>query len=530
MSSKLHAKIKLNGYLQTAADSGYTSARCHILGATAAATAATAAKKHQYGMYMQMTRARTSDHYADFGEVFFCFGQTEISLGTPSEPITYEIDVDPGAGTAVINGTTYSITLDSTVANDPCPLHAYGGGVRLTTASNAVVHDWAGHTCQMEMNEYVISSSAGVQLSSYVMVFNAFTEYYHCFDLITKTIGSNTKANLNIYDEDLIPYDAAEYGDFPLFVNQTAFQADVLAGLSYANGVDTLSVYGWLPVCSKREALHQLLLAMGVIIEKNADGNILFTIVTDNLAGEVDSDAVYSEGSEEQLEHTNYIELTEHTFSYDSSSTAEVVFESTAGSSGDYYIALFGSAPVYGTPTATGLTRYYSNCNAAVVSGTGTLSAKLYKHEETVLRRTLASYPDGRTVSVKDATLVTLQNSERVMDRLAAYYGGSVYKVNVGIVQNGESCGLKYNLLSAFGEAISGFLVRASKVATSIIKATCQVVAGYVPPAYDAGYSNYVILTGEGTWDVPDEVFEKQTPRIRVVLIGGGQGGTSGYA
>ena len=529
MSSKLHAKIRVVGYQQTVADMGYTSARCHLLGATAAADGATDAKKHQYGLYMQMTRASAGVHYADFGSVYFCYGQTEISLGTPTAPTTYEIDADPTAGTVIINGTTYGITIPSGVANDPCPLHAYGSGVRIAVINGQVAHDLVGHTCTVDISEYAISTASGSPIASYALASNIFTGYKNCIDLVNKKIVSVSNNNAVFDDEDLVLYDVETYGVFPLFQAQTAFQTDILSRLHYADGVAALPVYGWIPICTKREALHQLLFAAGIIIIKDDDGQLLFTSPVCVQAGQISEDNVYDEGTDDAVEHVNSIILTEHSFVYDSSASAETIFENSSGSSETYYYAPYTTAPVYGTPTATGLTVYFANCNAAVVSGSGSLSAKPYAHGENILTRSIGSYPDGRDLSVPDATLVTLVNSAAVLDRLSAYYG-SARKVKVDISLTGEKCGLFYALSTAFGDAVTGFLSRATKRATAIIRAACEFISGYTPPAISAAYSNYVILTGSGTWTVPDSVLEADTPRIRVVLIGGGQGGSSGLA
>ena len=532
MSSKLSAKIKINGIDTTGASIGSnTTFRSKILGVTANASQAEALKKHQYGLYMQVSRASTGDPWPLFGEVVFCYGITEISLGTPSEPTIYEIDVDPAAGTAKINGTTHSIAFDSSVADDACALHVYGGGTGINPGTNDITQSIPGHYCELEYFYYTVRSSDGELQADFTAVRDIFTGSIDAYDYVSHKVQTN-RNNSAVLDADLEPYDVSVYGDFPLFCNRTNFQADVLANLTYADGIDPIPIYGWLPICTKREALQQLLFATGVIIIKDEDGAILFTAPTAVSSGTIDEDLVYDEGREDQPDHVNVIELTEHSYLLNTAGEPETIYENNAGSAAEYFIAIYSVAPakqqnVIGS--TSDLTCIYSNCNAAVVTGTGDLTGLPYAHAETVQQAEIASFPDGRTVSVPDATLVTLLNSESVLERLAAYYG-AVHKTHVTIAQDSERCGRLYELTNAFGETITGFLVRANKIVTSIVRAACEIIIGYTPPEIETAYSNYVILTGSGSWTVPASVFEKTTPRIRVVLIGGGDGGDGGFA
>ena len=546
MASKLSAKIKINGFSNELynyyLESYYppltpdTSYRSSLLGVCAEAGASVDLKKHQYGLYMQMTRASTSVPFSTFGEVFFVYGQTTISLGTPSsaDAAVYEIDVDPGAGTAVINGVTYPITLDNSVADDACALHVYAGGAKLFDDSGSIVASGIYPNCGLEMFHYTIQSPNGEMQADYVAVFNIFTRRGGYYDCVSRKLYKSIYSNVHVYiDTDVWqPYDISTYGGSLLFNNRTDFQIDVLASITYSNGIDSLPVYGWMPICTKRQALQQLLFATGVILIKDENGGILFTAPLAQSVENIDDDAVYDEGSEDQPEHINTVELTEHSFILDSSAQTETIYENNTGAVEGYYIAPFPEAPADPDMDGYHYSGYvdciYANCNAALVSGVGKFAGRPYQHVTKMLHREIANYPDGHGASVPDATLVTLLNSESVMDRLEAYYGPA-HKTRVDIAQNGERCGLMYTLTSAFGEPFSGFLVRASKVFTSIVRAACEFILGYTPPQI-GGYTNYVILTGTGTWTVPASVFEKETPRIHVVLIGGGQGGDGGFA
>lgn len=544
MSSKMSAKVKIYEFSNESYDltiSVYeetptTTFRCNLLGAIADESAPNTLKRYQYGLCMDMLRADTSVPFPSFGIVKFIYGDTVISLGTPSsaDEAVYEIEVDPGAGTAVINGVSYQISLDGSLANEACALHEYGGGARLfhrnndnrVFASAAVFHH-----CEFETFYYAIYTAGGDLQAKYVAVKSVFSGSIGVYDYISQNIRYGSRLpNSIVWNADLRPYDPLTYGECVLFNNRTDFQTDVLSGITYAKGIDTIQLHGWLPICSKREALQQVLFATGVIIIKDEGGSLLFSAPSPQSDKTIDDGAVYDEGREEQFEHTNSVELIEHAFLLGLVSMFDVLYDNTGAPLRNYSIIQYSSMPskCYGANSYS-LTCVEYNCNAAIVRGEGQLTGQYYDHTETVLQRTIGSFPDGRVVSVADATLVTLLNSEYVLDRLADYYGAS-RKTSVDMVWNGERCGLMYTLTSAFGEAFSGFLVRANKVFTSIIRASCEFIQGYTPPEFASWYTNYVILTGSGTWTIPASVFERETPRIHVVLIGGGAGGDSGFA
>ncbi len=529
MSSKLFTKVKILGFANHPGITG-TIHRDYFLGVLAEENASVNLKKHQYGMYMQMTRASASDPFPAFGEVFFVYGQTEISLGMPAsaDEALYEIEVDPVAGTAVINDVTYPIAFDSSVADDPCALHVYGGGAYYYERFYGSIEATAvSYHCQSEIYYYIVRGHGGELQANFAAVKDVYTGEIGYFDNVSHKFYHYVQYP-SVLPSDLSAYDESIYGFFPLFRRRTDFDNDVIDRLTYANGIDTIPIYGWIPICTKRQALQQLLFATGVILVKRDDGAILFTAPSTVSAESIDSDAIYDVGSEDQPDHINNVLLTEHSYSLNTASDLESIYENDAGSSGEFYAALFSIAPAK-QESSNGLTCLYSNCNAAWVKGTGNLTGYPYYHAETIQSRAIAGYPDGRAISVADATLVTMLNSETVLDRLEAYYGAA-RKTRVDIAQNGERCGLLYTLVSAFGESFSGFLVRASKVITSIVKAACEFVVSYTPPQIGDSYTHYVILTGTGTWTVPASVFEKETPRIHVVLIGGGRGGDSGFA
>lgn len=307
---------------------------------------------------------------------------------------------------------------------------------------------------------------------------------------------------------------------------------NILSSVIWNDNADNINVNGWLPICSKREAVHRLLFALNLNVIKSNSGELIIGKLLNEVDSEIDNEDIYNSGSVELVKQPLTISVTEYSYNADISSQV-VVFDNsdeTAIPTGEYTIQ-FSNAPIYGTPTASsGMTIVNYNANTAVVTGKGSITSYVYKQNRKDIVRTIGDRADGGEISVTNDTLITALNSSAVMDKLVAYYGGNVYRIKNSILEGGQRCGRKYSLQTPFGEDTEAFLTSSSLITSSIAKLNCEFVSGFVPVDIGNKYNNYVVLTGSGTFEVPSEVFSKENPRIYVVLIGGGQGGASGYA
>lgn len=463
-----------------------------------------------YGIYMDVIRPSVQDEWPDYGELFFIYEENTYSLGTPTEPTDYDVSVDPASGTAVINGVTYSITNNHPTKAVYALAWCCGG----TIINNVSTYIYP-ILCDIEYGKYKLWDSNGTRLVDLVYTENPKTKAIQADNMPARLVSGTI--DFSKFDRKASLFDGGA----------SDWAYNCRDNISYGSNVDQLSVYGWIPSGTKRDALHQLLLATGVIMRKDNDGNVYFTSPTETYIIQLSSDKIYTDGSQENLEHTNRIEVTEHVFEAGESSSRETVFEDSGQHSG-VYVALYQKQPVDGS-LFEGLDVLSYNANGAIVMGAGTISAIPAKHTETVLHRDIGDSKDGRTVSISDATLVSLPNSESVLDRLEAYYG-SVYVVENSIVLDDEKAGNLYSFTSPFYDQVTGYLAKISSTFSKITKAACRFICGYNPPEVGQDFSHWVILQNNGTWNVPGSVFDQDNPKIRVVLIGGGQGGSSGYA
>lgn len=527
MNSKTEVNVKLNKFILNdliySTFQGQTSLRISLWGNcttprydTLQTDQAASFRACRYGLFMDVSRESLEDIWPDYGEVFFTYGDNVYSLGTPTEPTDYDISVSPSDGTAIINGVTYTITNNHPDVQVYALAWCCGGVITGEHYVSGNLGTWAyAVCCDIEYGKYKLWNSDGNKLVDLIYTEDPLTKAPKAENIPASWTTGNI--NFSIFDRDNIVYDGG--------ADEWAYNCR--DNISYGGGVDNITVYGWIPPCTKREALHQLLLATGVIMKKDDDGNIVFTSPSTGDAIQLSSDNIYTDGKQDQLEHINRIEVTEHVFELGESSTSEIVFENYNQSNG-IFVALYQKQPI-SSVSFSGLSILAASSNAALVMGVGTVTGALYKHTETVLHRDIGDRKDGKTISINDCTLISLPNSETVLDRLEAYYGNA-YKIENSIILGDEKTGNLYSFMSPFRELVTGYLAKISSTFSNVTKAACEFICGYNPPQIGQDFTRWVILQGSGTWTVPESVFERDNPRIRIVLIGGGQGGSSGYA
>lgn len=486
-------------------------------------------KKATCGLYMLMRRSSTSAAWPDYGEVFFEFGNVRTSLGTQTAPKNYVFTINVPNRVAVINGASYSLTFSYAAADSWAYTRefAYGGGRQkdLEGTDTLKYYDRPVY-CDIEY---------GLQHSYQYMPDQPEGSYgtYDTQIIIKEKINGEIHIT-NTFDWRI----SEEYFGWAVCSGQITtlqrkpqeYQKEIANGANY-DAVTDVKVYGWIPICTKREALHQLLFSTGVTLIKDSNGNYLFTGLS-NTESQIADAFIYEGGSVEKFENVNSLEITEHSFVYTETAEKEVLYENDALPSADAVTAQYSHSPVY-TGSAPevddSITLHDYNCNACIISGRGQVKQIPYSHNTGVVIRIIGNYADGKTVAVENCGLVTLQNSEMILDRVEEYYRDST-TAKFDIVSHGEKCGARFSYKNPFKELSSGILARATHQYSGIDKVSCEFIEGFRPLPPGGGYRNFVILTGSGSWAVPASVYEEPRPRIRVVLIGGGSGGWSGLA
>lgn len=296
-----------------------------------------------------------------------------------------------------------------------------------------------------------------------------------------------------------------------------------------SDDVAAVPVYGWLPFSTRRQNLHQLIMAYGVNIIRSDTGDMLFTFLRDSGAEDIPESEVFYGGSMRYNDPASRVEVTEHAYHYIPTVETKTLFDNSTTDAVHAATVTFEDPIMTDTLETTGGLKIHSaGVNYAVISGVGVLTGKPYTHTTKIVSADNTDAVNENVRRVEDATLVSLQNSENVLARLSQYY------FNVDIVENeivlkGERCGKRYNVLNGFYEETTGFISKMSASISSIIRARCEFIQNYTPVGAGATYTNCVILSEDtGSWEIPESAFQKEIPKIRVVLIGNGYSGEDG--
>ncbi len=291
-----------------------------------------------------------------------------------------------------------------------------------------------------------------------------------------------------------------------------------------ASGVSPTTVSGRLPYATRRDNLHRVLFATGAALIKDDQSNDYDVEYLDTTVNEVPASRIAMQGSVMRQLPTTKVEVTEHQFFADATQPTETLFDNTSEAAAVNLLVVFDAAVVVSTLAATGtLTIASSGENFAVVNGNGTLTGKYYVHVTNVteLENNPSNAPE-RVRRVQDCELVTALNSYNVARRVLSYYQ-SAKTVKARVIMQSERCGQLLQFYDAFGDLVKAYLAKADTLVTSVIGANCELIDGYVPGANGNNYLHRAAITQDGTWTVPAGV-----TRIRIVLIGGGQGGFGG--
>lgn len=303
--------------------------------------------------------------------------------------------------------------------------------------------------------------------------------------------------------------------------------ADIIGSsvsFSCTSEVQDIQIYGWLPADTRRNSLHQLLFACGVAVSKDSSGNMVFCFPDTETVKSVPDRRIFLGGNVDYMTPATRVEITEHAFMRLPSDETVTLYDNTDGSGAAENTQItFQEAPVYDLQASGSLRIIESSVNHAVVSGTGILTGRKYTHTTKIISKETGAYGEQKTVSVTDAYLVNVANSDNVAKRILSYYA-SARTVSADVIVDGEKPGDQISFNNPFDEPETAFLASMDINASSFLRAACELVTGYIPAWQGNNYSHVAILTGSGTWSIP-EAARKQG---RAVLIGGGNGGEAG--
>lgn len=298
-------------------------------------------------------------------------------------------------------------------------------------------------------------------------------------------------------------------GSIPILVKTVYAETKLYGWLPYANGKDR----------SARDNLVQVLFSIGAYLRTDLNGVLRIEPLWDGGASTISVDRSYSGGTVKYDSPISAVTVTEH--QYIAGTDEKELFSGTS-QQGD--IITF-SEPMHSL-TATGFTILESGANyAKISSGSGSLKGKTYIHNTRLVTQTVKENAAENVKSVTDATLVSLVNSSAVAKRLADYYKCRETITN-GIVSGQEKPGHVVSVYHPYDKKmVSACIVSLDTTMSGTLKSEMAALVGFLPPQPESSeyFDERVLLTGSGTWTVPEGV-----TTYTKVLIGGGQGGKHG--
>lgn len=277
-------------------------------------------------------------------------------------------------------------------------------------------------------------------------------------------------------------------------------------------------LYGWLPIDTARANLAQVLFSCGANLTVDRNGVLRVENLWQGVSSVVPADRVYQGGSVEYAAPVTSVVLLEH--QYVPGTDESDLFD---GTTIDGQVITFDS-PMHSL-TAVGFSILESNANYARVSaGSGLLTGKEYVHTTREIVSPVSSAPIENVRRIEDATLVSLVNSSSVVKRLADYYKHSaVMKLDHTV--RSERTGQVMKLYHPYERRLVDACVSNMDINLSAtLKSSTAALIGFAPAKPNAGYYDAVeVITSNTTWTVPEGVTE-----LRIVLISGGTGGSSG--
>lgn len=281
-----------------------------------------------------------------------------------------------------------------------------------------------------------------------------------------------------------------------------------------------IKLYGWLPIASARDSLVQVLFAIGAWLHTDENGTLRVQKLWNGTASIIGPGSVHAANIQvKYLDPISAVAVTEH--QYIAGTEDVTLFEGTA-QQGD---VIEFDEPAH-TLTAEGFTILESGANYAVLSaGTGTLTGKSYVHNRRVVTHTVTEGAAENVEEITDATLVSLVNSSSVVQRMAAYYACRE-QLTVDVNPAAEHAGHVVSLWNEWDkqQTLACIASRETKI-SGLLKSRTSALVGFLPPQPESSeyFDERVLLTGSGTWTVPEGV-----TTYTKVLIGGGQGGKRG--
>lgn len=285
-----------------------------------------------------------------------------------------------------------------------------------------------------------------------------------------------------------------------------------------------IPIYGWLPYAkppksSARDNLAQVLFALGAYLVTDLNGVLRVQSLWSGMSAVANRDRIAQDASASYDPAVTAVSVAEH--QYIPGQDEISLFEGTA---------LDGDTIIFSEPAhslaAEGFSILDSGANWAKLSaGTGILTGKGYIHTTREIREDVTQAAGENVINENSCTLISLVNSRAAAERLADYYRRRE-TIRCSIATLAERPGYVVGLCHPYDKKIVPACISTMETTvSSILKSELKALVGYTPPQHEqsVGYNRRIVLTGSGTFRVPEGV-----THLRGAVIQEGSGGASG--
>lgn len=260
---------------------------------------------------------------------------------------------------------------------------------------------------------------------------------YHGDDLVAcQFVASSSRKSRTMWDissEDYICYlDAVQfYGG--IYNNKNA--KDLLKSICDKAGVPcningdfaTATVSGYIPFTTCRDALMQVAFAIGAVVDTSGSEAVEVFALNNETVQTIEANRVMQGQTLQSESRVTAVEVYEH--QYIQSNETDTPYDASKAGAGDNIMVVFAE-PLWGLSIQNGTIKE-SGDNYAIITANNArcmLSGKRYKHSKILHKKAnplLLSTDSEKIVSVENATLVSKENIDSVIDMCYNYYTSS---------------------------------------------------------------------------------------------------------
>ena len=235
--------------------------------------------------------------------------------------------------------------------------------------------------------------------------------------------------------------------------------ADIMQDAAYTlhSSYRTVTVTGYLPLCSRREALQQLCFAIGAAVTTQGSGAVQIAPLSDNIVGVFRKSEIFPGSKLETASRVAKVEITAH--SYRATNEEKVLLEEEAVYGDD--VLLTFQEP-YHSYSIQGGQILESGANFVRIRAEGnvTLTAKTYLHSTTRYSRGIPNITmaeRGNVHYVDGATLVHRGNAAAVLDRVFRMSRLRQTLSHEAVIHD-QKAGQRVSAESPWGGQLTGFI------------------------------------------------------------------------